>query len=165
MSVTPTECRELIEDGWTLVGASSMGALRAAELYSVGMIGIGYVYSLLRLGVIVNDAELAVAYHDRNFKELTIALVHLRYVLSHAPVLSDLSPEVAKQVFAAARACHWIDRSVPELRHRLDLAGIDGAIADLIFGSLGDDRLHPKQIDARLAIETVLDGTRQMEDP
>ena len=43
LSVTPKEILALIDSGVSVVGASSMGALRAAELDSFGMKGVGWV--------------------------------------------------------------------------------------------------------------------------
>jgi hypothetical protein len=43
-----------------IVGASSMGALRAAELDSMGMVGIGTVYQYYRDGIIESDDDVAI---------------------------------------------------------------------------------------------------------
>src|SRR5262245_52797920 len=66
MAVSPAECRDLLMNGWILCGAASIGAIRAAELWSVGMIGFGEIYSLMRLDKIQRDDEVAVAYHADN---------------------------------------------------------------------------------------------------
>src|SRR3979409_72773 len=44
MSVSPKEILAVLEKGKTVIGASSMGALRASELDRSGMIGVGWVY-------------------------------------------------------------------------------------------------------------------------
>ena len=47
-----------------IYGASSMGALRAAELDWLGMIGVGRIYEWYRDGLIEDDSEVAVSYAE-----------------------------------------------------------------------------------------------------
>ena len=44
------------------MGASSMGALRAAELSQFGMVGIGEVYQAFKLGRLEDDDEVAIVH-------------------------------------------------------------------------------------------------------
>lgn len=53
------EVLEVMKHGITVVGASSMGALRAAELEPFGMIGIGEIFRMYRDGIIESDDEVA----------------------------------------------------------------------------------------------------------
>ena len=50
---------QLIKD-IEVFGASSMGALRASELDTLGMTGIGYCYEQYATGTIDSDDEVAV---------------------------------------------------------------------------------------------------------
>jgi hypothetical protein len=45
-----------------VVGASSMGALRSAELDVLGMEGVGEIYQLYKDGVLVSDDEVALIF-------------------------------------------------------------------------------------------------------
>src|ERR1700742_1371036 len=47
-SVSPKEILAVLEKGKTVIGAASMGALRASELDRSGMIGVGWVYDYFR---------------------------------------------------------------------------------------------------------------------
>src|SRR5262245_29796856 len=49
-----------LESGVHVFGASSMGALRAAELDQFGMVGVGAIYQMFRTGEIEDDDEVAV---------------------------------------------------------------------------------------------------------
>ncbi len=51
-----------LNQGIPVYGSSSMGALRAAELDSFGMVGIGAIYRAYRDGVLEDDDEVAVAH-------------------------------------------------------------------------------------------------------
>lgn len=48
ISVSPKEILDVLDRGKTVIGASSMGALRASELDRCGMIGVGWVYDRFR---------------------------------------------------------------------------------------------------------------------
>ena len=48
-----------MEEGIQVLGASSMGALRAAELHGFGMIGYGTIFEWYRDGLIDGDDEVA----------------------------------------------------------------------------------------------------------
>ncbi len=77
-SVSLQEIREAIERGVKLYGSSSMGALRAADAYSLGMVGIGKIYSWYRSGKIDSDEEVALLFDETTGAQLTEPLVHLR---------------------------------------------------------------------------------------
>ncbi|MFE0063244.1 TfuA-like protein [Streptomyces sp. NPDC059003] len=71
-----------ISRGVTVVGAASMGALRAAELHPYGMIGIGRVFEMYRDGVIDADDEVAVVHTEEpHWRILSEALVNIRHTL------------------------------------------------------------------------------------
>src|SRR5262249_44516336 len=51
-----------MERGIRVFGSASMGALRAAELASFGMEGVGAIFAAYRDGVLEDDDEVAVAH-------------------------------------------------------------------------------------------------------
>src|SRR5262249_39035557 len=56
-----------IEKGIIVIGASSMGALRAAELYNYGMIGHGKIYEDFKKNILEDDDEVAVMHLSANY--------------------------------------------------------------------------------------------------
>jgi hypothetical protein len=60
LALSPKEILPLLTTGVTVYGSSSIGALRAVELHSRGMIGVGTVYRLFRRGYLDADDEVAV---------------------------------------------------------------------------------------------------------
>jgi hypothetical protein len=70
-------------------GAASMGALRAAELDYLGMIGIGKIYEWYRDGVTEDDSEVALSFAERDgpagrlYYPLTVPLVDIRAGVEH----------------------------------------------------------------------------------
>ncbi|MGQ4389007.1 TfuA-like protein [Streptomyces sp. SAS_270] len=160
MAVTPTECRDLLDAGWTVVGCSSMGALRAADLWPLGMIGIGDIYTLFRLGTLTSDADVAVALSpEDDHGELTVSTVHLRAVLQAA--LSDGTVTAALRERMARRAedIYWLERSWAACRAAWRTDGIPSAAIESVLRLGRDARLHPKVRDAETTLRSVLAQT------
>jgi hypothetical protein len=106
------EILALLSDGVTVVGASSMGALRAAELQTYGMVGIGYVFEGYRDGVFVADDEVAVAHiAEGNYRALSVPLVNIRYAVENAVVEGMLSRNNADLVVESSRSIPFPMRS------------------------------------------------------
>lgn len=72
-----------------IYGAASMGALRAAELDFLGMVGIGKIYHWYRDGVTEDDSEVALSFAERDgpdgpqYYPSTIPLVDIRAGVEH----------------------------------------------------------------------------------
>src|SRR5688572_27665050 len=67
--------------GVPMIGASSMGALRAAEFVGTRMIeGVGEVFRAYATGKLVDDGEVALlhASAEHGFRPLTVPLVNVR---------------------------------------------------------------------------------------
>jgi hypothetical protein len=81
LSVGHKEILWLLDQGVQTFGSASIGALRAAELYPYGMIGVGAVYEMFIAGEIEGDDEVAVQHgpEELGFFPLSVALVNLRY--------------------------------------------------------------------------------------
>src|SRR5213076_1722914 len=80
------ELLALIEAGVPVVGGASMGALRAAELHTLGMIGVGRIFEAYASGRINGDDEVAVLHGpaDMDWAALTVPLVNVRATLARA---------------------------------------------------------------------------------
>lgn len=112
-SVLHTELLAAMSEGIEVVGAASMGALRAAELDRHGMRGLGTIYAWYKSGVIRDDDEVALLHadHENAFRPLSEPLVNVRHALARATESGLLSPEEARAMFIEARDRHFGDRS------------------------------------------------------
>ncbi len=83
-AVSHKEILYALEAGVRVVGASSMGALRAAELAPWGMEGIGRVFAWFQEGRLEGDDEVALLHApaDAGYRGWTIALVEVRHALA-----------------------------------------------------------------------------------
>lgn len=105
-SVWHHELRAALASGVALFGAASMGALRAAELHTLGMIGVGQVFRWYRDGVLTDDGAVALLHADaeHGFRPLTVPLVNVMYVAEQLN---------APQLLKAARRIHYQRRTWP----------------------------------------------------
>jgi hypothetical protein len=79
---TPIEVYQLIIRQNTLViGASSIGALRAVELEKFGMIGVGKIFQLFKHGRLDADDEVAVTFSHDLYRLQSEAMIDIRYNL------------------------------------------------------------------------------------
>jgi hypothetical protein len=145
-----------------VVGASSMGALRAAELAMYGMQGVGEVYDLFRSGALEDDDEVAVAYapaaHD--FQVLSEPMVNVRATLNWAQSEGRLSEEVCAAVVRAAKRLHFTRRSLTTI---LDEAALPQPIAGAIREVFTAHYVDVKRADAQLLLQVIRD--RQYAPP
>ncbi|MFY9638215.1 MAG: TfuA-related McrA-glycine thioamidation protein [Methanobacterium sp.] len=78
-AVSHKEILEAINNNVIVVGGASMGALRAAELDDLGMIGVGQVYKDYRMGNIESDDDVAVVINPETLEQLSEALISMNY--------------------------------------------------------------------------------------
>jgi len=99
--------------GVRVVGAASMGALRAAELHAHGMEGIGAVFEAFRAGALTADDEVAVihAAAEDGYRPLSEALVNLRDGLLLAVDRGVVTVAEHDALVAEARRTFYPDRS------------------------------------------------------
>ena len=106
----------LLRRGVSVFGASSMGALRAAETYTFGMIGVGEIFAMYRDGVLDADDEVALTYDPVTFRTLSDPLVNLRYALSLAVEAGVIGEEDSVGLIEQLRALYFPHRSCRALQ-------------------------------------------------
>ncbi|MET9945265.1 TfuA-like protein [Streptomyces sp. NPDC006341] len=146
--------------GVHVIGAASIGALRAAELAPFGMRGVGTIYTAYVQGEIEGDDEVAVGQApDGDWDALTWPVVTIRHVLQLAVRAGGLSAERAEQLLAGLRAVYYPQRTTAAVRavcHRLG----EGAFAEWLAEQRKADEHFGdiKRADALAAVRTALEG-------
>jgi hypothetical protein len=107
------EVLSALSRGTRVIGASSMGALRAAELDTLGMEGVGLIYRLYRDGVLVSDDEVALVYDPESFSPLSEPLINIRCTLRKARESGIITPGEEEELLASARSLYFPDRTYP----------------------------------------------------
>lgn len=109
LAISPGEIREALERGVSIYGASSMGALRAAEIPDV--VGVGRIYEMYRTGAIERDDEVALLFDPYMFKPMTVPLVNLRYAVDRLVRSATLSRDAGHALVEACTRLHYTERT------------------------------------------------------
>ena len=122
-AVRHKEILHLLANGVRVVGSSSMGALRAAELHPYGMVGIGWIFAAYRDGTIEADDEVAVTHTVDDLRQAVEPLVNIRYTLDNAVEEGVIPSSDAASLLQAARELPYTARGWPLLRRVTAAAG------------------------------------------
>jgi hypothetical protein len=120
-SVGHKEILWLLGEGVHMVGAASMGALRAAELGPYGMRGLGAVHDMYVSGEIDGDDEVGVLHGpaDKGYPAQTVALVNLRYGCREGAAVDLVGADAGRRIVAAAEALPFVYRTWSDLEQRV----------------------------------------------
>src|SRR5690606_28564003 len=115
--------------GIAVIGAASMGAIRAAELYPFGMVGIGLIYRWYRRWPLAPDDAVAVqsAPAELGFLPLTDALLDLQVSFSRWKRDKLIPTEERHRLTRIAQGMNFRDRSLKAI---LREAGLSSEVAE-----------------------------------
>lgn len=142
--------------GVKVVGGASMGALRASELDTHGMIGVGKVYEWYRDGIIESDDEVAVSTNPDTFEPISMPLVNMRETLKAALAAGIVSEKEHGDLLELAINTYYPDRSYLGLTKEGAKKGLISEekrkkMLDFCINS----EIDVKRQDAVLVLETV----------
>ncbi len=125
--------------GVEVMGAASMGALRAAELAAYGMRGIGKIYEDYEKGITRDDSEVAMLHLSRaqDYRAMTVPLVNIR------STFGANDPR-----FKAAQALNYRER-LPEDMALIDQKALDARAALKILAEASASSEKSTKIQAR----------------
>jgi hypothetical protein len=109
-----------LSKGVAVYGASSIGALRAAEMHRFGMRGVGRIFRLYRSGAIIDDDEVALAHGPRElaYVPLTEAMINVRATMRLARRQGIIAEATEAAIVAAAKRIFYKERTYPEIFKR-----------------------------------------------
>lgn len=155
-AVAHREVLAALRAGVRVVGASSMGALRAAELDGLGMEGVGEIYRAYSEGRLVADDEVALLFDPETFISLSEPLVNIRATIQRALASGVISAEAAGALLDAARGLYFPDRTYDAVVEAAQgKADPDDLARFLAFA--GEHAVDRKREDALLALEYIRD--------
>lgn len=168
-ATTPVWQREIVaamRHGITVVGASSMGALRAVELEPFGMIGHGTIVDWYRTGRIEGDDEVALLHADGEFgyRALSEPLVNIRWNLDRAEADGVLTPAEADSLLAEMQALDHSVRSYPALIESVAFQRLDASVRDRARRYLGPGAESLKAADAVSALRWCAEHLAELLD-
>lgn len=152
--------------GVTVLGAASMGALRAAECAAFGMIGIGTIFAEYHRGERLEDGDVAVIHGPAEFGycALTEALVNVEATLAGLARSGSIAAGEHDALLGAARRIHFKERS---WRSLIETAGLAPPRRAAVEALVEQNRIDRKREDARalLAEMRSLDRTERPVAP
>ncbi len=105
------EILSVLKKGIKVFGASSMGALRASELDTLGMTGIGYVYNQYTSGEVDSDDDVAVMLDSETLEPLSEPLINMKYVFENAADENVLTLDEKEELLAIAKKTYYPKRT------------------------------------------------------
>lgn len=156
-SIWQREIDAALAEGMTVFGASSMGALRAAELERFGMIGHGTVFDWYRRRIIDSDDEVAILHADASggYRPLSEPLVNIRYTLQEAVREGVLDPAQRDAVLGHAKRLYYPERSYPRLLRSVRADPELVALSEPLERYLVEHRVDLKRRDAVSLLQRV----------
>ncbi|AMK14868.1 TfuA-related McrA-glycine thioamidation protein [Methanobrevibacter olleyae] len=120
-AVAHKEIMKALDKGITVVGGSSMGALRASELDDLGMVGIGYVYRQYKSGAITSDDDVALSFDPERNITLSEALVNIDYKLNLAADKEIITEEEKDNIHNIAKDIYYPKRSYQNIFSKVEM--------------------------------------------
>lgn len=151
-----------MEEGICVVGASSMGALRAAELDGYGMVGVGTIYHAYRDGLLTGDDEVALVHAPESlgWEPLSVPMIEVRATLALAVRRGLLDRVEARRMRGLAHDIHFVDRDWPLLCVTWLSRGAD----EVMVRWLANHHVQTKRADARACIDLAVGGSLESGD-
>ncbi len=111
-AVTHKELIYVLAAGVRVIGGASLGALRAVELESEGMVGVGQVFEWFREGRLDGDDEVALVHASEElaYRPLTVALVELRHALENLVTSGRISAAKGQGLVEAVKRLPFTER-------------------------------------------------------
>jgi hypothetical protein len=168
LSVWHKEIIGALDMGIRVYGASSIGALRAAETSRHGMRGVGRVFELYRDGVLQDDDEVALVHAgpEDGYRALSLPMVNVRATLDMACDEGHLDEIWLQKATAAAKAIYFPERGARAIVDAVGSLGAPATVLDALAFALRERYVDVKRDDAAelltLMRTEVAEGTSAM---
>jgi hypothetical protein len=152
-----------MSEGIHVFGAASMGALRAAELCSFGMCGVGAIFESYRDGTLTDDDEVAVAHasSEQEYRSVSDAMVNIRATLARAERETVIAPDTRERLEALAKGLHYPDRSYAALTVCAERTKLPRAEIEAFAAWLPTGRVDQKREDALAMLRHMAEEGRR----
>jgi hypothetical protein len=143
--------------GIHVFGAASIGALRAADLASYGMVGVGAIFESFHAGLLEDDDEVAVSHAPAglDFFAVSEAMVDIRATMAAALGFDIVSTGLHDAVITSAKRRHFAQRSYAEVLRDVERTGGKGEEIKALRTWLPNGRVLQKREDALLMLAAI----------
>src|SRR4028118_1902567 len=158
-SVWHKEILYALEQGVAVYGASSMGALRAAETEAFGMIGVGEIYQMYARGELLDDDEVVMVHgpKDTEYRRLSEPMVNVRATFHRAKNEGIINKNLCEQLTAIAKSIYFPERTFSAIFRKAATAGILPDILEKMAHFAKENYVDIKRQDAISLLETLRD--------
>jgi hypothetical protein len=158
-SVWHKEILYAIEQGVAVYGASSMGALRAAETDAFGMVGVGEIYRMYASGELIDDDEVVRVHgpEDTGYRAFSEPMVNVRATFHRAKDEGIIDSNSCEELIAIAKSIYFPERSFPAIFRKAATAGISVQKLEEMAFFVKEKYVDIKRQDAILLLETLRD--------
>ena len=151
-----------------VLGAASMGALRAAELAAFGMIGVGLIYRWYRATAFADDDEVAVGMTPVSLPATacTDALINIRIMLRRAMAAGLIDESARIRLLEIARSIPFTQRTYDRLftEARSVLPRTERRIIQLLERWISANKFDQKRADAIQLLRLVANQPKLLEE-
>jgi hypothetical protein len=157
LSVWHKEILYALSRGIHVFGASSMGALRAAETDMQGTVGVGEIYRMFASGELMDDDEVALAHGtaDANYRALSEPMVNIRATIASAIRAGVIDEALATRLIDREKAVFFPERSYHHLFHAAIDAGENAAALERLREFVHTSRVDLKREDALAMLRVI----------
>ena len=156
-SVGHKERLAVLNKGITVIGSSSMGALRASEMDSLGMIGIGYVYEQYATGKVASDDDVAVMLDSDTLEALSEPLINMDYVFTNAVKENIITQGQKDELIKIAKSTFYPKRNYAQT---LNSSNLDDETKNRLINFIRES-VDIKKEDAKKLIEYIANMVKE----
>lgn len=140
-----------------VIGAASMGALRAAELQPFGMIGCGEIFESFCDGRLEDDDEVALTHAPRelDFIPTSDSMVDIRATLAAAEEKKIITQEIKMDLLYKIKSVYYKERSYDLCYSFLKEKTDNQEMIERFRNFIISNKINQKNKDALLALKTV----------
>ena len=153
-AVAHREILTALKKGVQVIGSSSMGALRAAEMDTLGMVGIGKIYNMYKSGELESDDEVALVFDPSSGMALSEPLINIRFTLRRAKDSGIIDIGAHDALLAAARSVFYPQRTYRTIAYQAGEA-IDEKTRAQFLQWVKTNACDQKRDDAVAALEYI----------
>jgi hypothetical protein len=148
-----------------VVGSSSMGALRAAELENFGMKGVGKIFEAFHRGELEDDDEVAVAHGpaESGYLAGSEAMVNMRHTLAAAEAAGVIVSSTHEALVAVAKGLFYPERDLSRMLAEGLSKGLPGSEIQALKDWWPAGRIDQKREDA-LALLRLLRAQAEADE-
>jgi hypothetical protein len=157
LSVWHKEILYALNRGVLVFGASSMGALRAAETAEFGMIGVGEIYRQYASGELQDDDEVALAHAsaDQDYLKVSEPMVNIRATFAAAERAGIIEGSLRSRLNRIAKAMYFSDRTFQAILKAAEGDGVPPDRREALARFVKTNYVDQKRLDAIELLQAV----------